>query len=351
MKSFEENYFKQLKFPSEIISTLRAIGEYKGKQELYIRQSPDILEKLLESAIVESTESSNRIEGIIAQHNRIEAIVKANAKPKVRPEQEIAGYRDVLNLIHQSHEDIPVLENVILQFHSMLYRYTDIPSGSWKKWDNEIVDKYPDGTRVLKFKPVAAFETPEYMNKLISLYKDYSENEYNDPLVLIPLFVFDFLCIHPFKDGNGRISRLLTLLLLYQKGYKVGKYISIERIIEQSKSSYYDALESSSKEWHQSQHDIFPWFNYFYGVLIAAYKEFESRVGSFKGKGSKTEQVKSAIDIFIKPFSISDLEKNCPNVTRDMIRKILRQLRDENKIKSSGIGRNAKWEKNRVIDV
>lgn len=345
MKSFEKKYLIKLRFPHEVLSNLRAIGEYKGKEELFGKQSPDALEKLLESAIVQSTESSNRIEGVKAPHKRIEMIVKANATPRNRSEQEIAGYRDVLNLIHQSHEDIPLSENVVLQFHSMLYRYTTVKSGFWKKIDNEIVDVMPGGKKILRFKPVLAKDTPSYMKRLISLYKTYLVEESFDPLILIPLFVFDFSCIHPFIDGNGRISRLLTLLLSYQAGYKVGKYISLERITEDSESSYYDALAISSKKWHEGKHDIFPWLDYFHGTLIAAYKEFEARVGRFKGKGSKTEQVKSAIETFVKPFSINDIERICPDVSRDMIRKILRGLRDAGVIHSTSMGRGAVWAK------
>jgi len=345
MKSLEKKYLSSIQFPAEILKNLRAIGEYKGKEDLYSKQSPDALEKLLESAIIQSAESSNRIEGITAPQERVELIVKANAAPRNRSEQEIAGYRDVLNLIHQSHEDIPLSENVILQFHSTLYRYTTVKSGSWKKLDNEIIEEKPDGTKVLRFKTVSTQDTPVYMKELISLYSRHVEKEELDTLILVPLFVFDFLCIHPFGDGNGRVARLLTLLLLYQSGYKVGKYISLERIIEESKKSYYESLALSSKEWHEGKHDILPWLNYFYGTLLAAYKEFETRVGVFKGKGSKTEQIKKQIERFIKSFSISDLEKTCPNVTRDMIRLVLHQLRDEGKIKSTGIGRNARWVK------
>ncbi len=345
MKSFEKKYLENLRFPPQTISNLRAVGEYKGKEELYGKQSPDALGKLLESAIIESTECSNRIEGVTAPHARVEMIVKANATPRNRSEQEIAGYKDVLNLIHQSHKDIPLSENVILQFHSMLYRYTTIRSGSWKKMDNEIVEMKPDGTKVLRFKPVPAHETPFAMKELISSYGTYLEKESFDPLILIPLFVFDFLCVHPFGDGNGRIARLLTLLLLYQVGYKVGKYISLERIIEDSKHSYYDALVFSSRGWHQGEHDILPWLDYFYGILIAAYKEFAARIGVFKGRGSKTEQVKAAIERFVKPFSITDIERVCPNVSRDMIRKILRELRDGGIINPTSMGRGAEWVK------
>jgi Fic family protein len=227
----------------------------------------------------------------------------------------------------------------------MLYRYTTVKSGFWKKVENEIVEERPDGTKVLRFKTVSVKDTPHYMKELITLHNQYLEKDTLDPLILIPLFVFDFLCVHPFGDGNGRIARLLTLLLLYQSGYRVGKYISLERIIEDSKKSYYEALEFSSKGWHEGKHDIFPWLNYFYGTLLAAYKEFETRVGVFKGKGSKTEQVIAAIERFVKPFSITDIEKACPNVSRDMVRKILRELRDKGILKSTSMGKGAKWEK------
>ncbi|MBN2483985.1 MAG: Fic family protein [Candidatus Omnitrophica bacterium] len=345
MESLESKYLKKLKFDSKMLKTIHVLGEYKGKEELYTRQSPDVLEKLLESAIVESTEASNRIEGVTAPHKRIENIVKEKTKPRNRPEQEIAGYKDVLNLIHQSHQNIPLDENVILQFHSMLYRYTTIKSGFWKKVDNAIVDKNPDGSTTIRFQTVPAKDTSNYMKKTITLYNKYIEDEIHDHLILVPLFIFDFLCIHPFKDGNGRIARLLTLLLLYKCGYRVGKYISLERIIEESKDSYYDSLIASSNGWHQGEHNIFPWLDYFHAMLLAAYKEFEGRVGVFKRTRSKTGQIIAQINRFIKPFSISELEKACPNVTRDMIRKVLRDLRDAGKIKSTGIGRNAKWKK------
>lgn len=345
MKSFEKKYLDNIKYTPEILSSLRAIGESKGKEELFVKQSPDILEMLLENAIIQSTESSNRIEGVTAPHERVMKIVQSNVTPRNRPEQEIAGYRDVLNLIHQSHKDIPLSENVILQFHSTLYRYTSIKSGFWKLADNEIIEQRPDGSKHVRFKTVPAPETPEYMLNLISLYNEHSQNNSLDPLILIPLFIFDFSCIHPFNDGNGRVARLLTLLLLYKAGYRVGKYISLERIIEESKESYYEALAKSSKGWHEGVHNIIPWMEYFYGILIAAYKEFESRVGSFKGKGSKTEQVKRTITSFIKPFSIVDIERICPNISRDMIRKVLRELRDQGEIKPTTKGRGAKWVK------
>jgi Fic family protein len=343
MKSFIDNYLHNLRLPSTILTSTGLIREFKGKEDIYKRQSQDVLDRLLEIAKIQSAESSSRIEGVTAPHARIEKLIKENTAPRNRSEQEIAGYRDVLNLIHQSHENIPLAETVVLQFHSMLFRYTGLPAGAWKKIDNEIIEIKPDGSRAVRFKTVPWGDTPFYMNKLIVSYNEMFSEHTFDALILMPLFVLDFLCIHPFIDGNGRVGRLLTLLLLYQAGYRVGKYISLERIVEESKESYYAALHHASIGWHEGKHDIMPWLEYFYGILIAAYQEFEGRVGLFRGKGSKTEQIKAQIERFIAPFSISDLEEACPNTTRDMIRKILRELRDESKLKVIGIGRNAKW--------
>ncbi|OGF58794.1 MAG: cell filamentation protein Fic [Candidatus Fischerbacteria bacterium RBG_13_37_8] len=347
MKSLENSYIENYRFSQSIISSIGLIREYKGKETLYIKQSPDVLEKLLEIAIIQSAESSNRIEGISVPHDRVEKLIRENTAPRNRSEQEVAGYRDVLNLIHQSHQDIPLTENVILQFHSMLYRYTTIKAGFFKKTDNKIVERKTDGSEIIRFMPLSWQETPEAMKKLLLLYNSYCKAQSYDSLILVPLIIFDFLCIHPFLDGNGRIARLLTLLLLYQNGYHVGKYISIEKIIEESKESYYDALEYSSKGWHDGDHDILPWLEYFYGTLIAAYKEFENRVGVFIGKGSKTEQIMAVIERFIMPFSIKNVEEACPNISRDMIRKVLRQMRDTGDLEATSKGRGARWRKKR----
>ncbi|OIO01900.1 cell filamentation protein Fic [Candidatus Desantisbacteria bacterium CG_4_10_14_0_8_um_filter_48_22] len=345
MRSIEDGFLKKLEFPAGILSDIRAIGEYRGREALFARQSPETLEKLLESAIIQSAESSNRIEGVFAPLKRIKELVEKGAQPRTRPEQEIAGYRDALNLIHSGYKDIPVSEETILKLHSMIYRYTAVQSGAWKKWDNEIVEIKPNGSKTVRFRPVSAEDTPLFMNKLLSLYNNRVKEEFPDPVILIPLFILDLLCIHPFLDGNGRIARLLTLLLLYKAGYGVGRYISLERITETTRKNYYEVLLRSSQGWQEGRHDVFPWLRYFYGTLIAAYKEFESRFAAFKGKGSKTEQVRSAVEGSIKPFSIADVENACPNVTRDMIRIVLHRLRDDGKIKSTGIGRSAKWVK------
>ncbi|OGJ90706.1 MAG: cell filamentation protein Fic [Candidatus Raymondbacteria bacterium RifOxyC12_full_50_8] len=345
MKSFVPEYLKNLRLTPDIANQLRVLGEFKGREALYQRQSPEAMEKLLESAIIQSTQSSNRIEGVIASDKRVSAIVKSHATPRNRSEQEIAGYRDILCLIHQSNQDMPITENVILQFHSMLFRYATIKAGTWKNGDNEIVEIRSDGSRYVRFKPVSAFETSRYMTDLVVAYAELVRTEAYEPLILIPLFVLDFLCVHPFTDGNGRIGRLLTLLLLYKAGYSVGKYISLERIIEDSKEGYYETLRTASEGWHASKHDSITWLSYFYGMLVRAYKEFEANVGIFNGKGSKTEQVVAAINRFVLPFGITEVEKNCPNVSRDMIRKILRDLRSQGIIKAVGRGKAARWQK------
>lgn len=345
MKSLEPRFLDALKFSAEQGATLRRIGEYKGKQELFERQTPEVLKTLKRVALVESSESSNRIEGIVAPHKRIEGLVLKTATPRNRSEQEIAGYRDVLNLVHESTKDIPVSTRVIQQFHQRLYRYLPTEGGRWKPVDNEIVERDSAGnvTRV-RFKAVSAVETPHAMDELIRGYNDAVGTDEREPLVVVPLTVLDFLCIHPFADGNGRVARLLTLLLLYHFDYQVGKYISLERIFEESGQTYYDSLEASSRRWHEGRHDAIPWLTYFWGVMLRAYGEFEDRVGVVGGgRGSKAQRVRDAVARRVASFQISDIEKDCPGTSRDTIRKVLRKLRDEGVIVSDGVGRGARW--------
>lgn len=344
MPSLNQDFLGFLFFNSDQLSTLRTIGEYQGKQELYFRQSPEILKGLQQVSIIESSESSNRLEGITAPHHRIADLVIKNTTPQDRSEQEIAGYRDALNLIHQSAQHMPFSINVILQLHSWLYRYQPTPGGQWKTSDNQITEIYPDGKKRVRFTPTTAFETPKLMDELVARYTR-SLNEWNqEPLVIIPAVILDFLCIHPFRDGNGRTARMLTLLLLYHFDYHVGRYISLERIFEESKESYYETLEKSSHGWHEGEHDILPWMTYFWGVILRAYKEFETRVGTMTtGKGSKAFHIRRTIESMIGPFAISDIERACPSVSRDTVRLVLRQLRDEGVISPEGKGRGAKW--------
>jgi Fic family protein len=347
MTSLSRENLDKMTFDSELVANLRVIGEYRGKQVLYSHQSPEALKTLRKLAVVESTESSNRLEGILVERKRIQAIVLESTKPKGRSEQEVAGYRDALALIHEHSEDLPFTIDVVKRFHGLMYRYLPEEGGKWKEKDNVIVERSADGTERVRFRPVSARKTPKSMNILIERY-DKAIEEKRDPLIIVPLAVFDFLCIHPFQDGNGRMARLLTLLLLYHFGYEVGRFISLERIFEETEKSYYDTLETSSQNWHEGKHDIMPWLAYFWGVLIRAYREFENRVGTVvTGWGSKTEQIRLAVERKVGSFSISDIEKECPGISRDMIRKVLRKMRDEGVIRSTGIGRNAKWVKMR----
>jgi len=346
MYSLTPAFLDRLSFTAAQAPVMRALGEYRGKQELYVRQTPQLLETLRMAAMIESVESSNRLEGITADRARIEALVLKNTASTNRSEEEIAGYRDALALIHEQGAHMPVEQNTILQCHTIVNRYTTTAGGRWKTHENVIIERYRDGTERVRFRPLSAAETPRAMAKLAERYDAAIHQDHREPLVVIPLAVLDFLCIHPFDDGNGRCSRLLTLLMLYHAGYEVGRYISLERVFEESKATYYETLEKSSRDWHNGEYDPYPWLNYFWGVLIAAYKEFEERVGTIQtARGSKTELVKGAIRRRVGPFAISDLERDCPGVSREMIRVVLNQLRDEGRVVIEGKGRGAKWRK------
>jgi len=346
MRSLVASYLDQLKLSLPQATALKAIGEYRGKQELYTRQTPQILDSLKAAAKIESVESSNRLEGITAARDRIEALVLKPTTPANRSEEEIAGYRDALEQIHGQAANLPLNTNTMLQLHAMINRYTSAIGGRWKQQDNVILERYRDGTRRVRFRPTPASETPSAMAQLVDAYELAIHHDGREPLLIVPLTVLDFLCIHPFDDGNGRCSRLLTLLLLYHFGYEVGRYISLERVFEQSKVTYYETLEASSRNWHQGRHDVNPWLNYFWGVLIAAYKEFEERVGTIRtARGSKTELVRAAVGRRIGTFAISDLERDCPGVSRDMIRVVLNKMREEGVVELRSKGRGAKWAK------
>ena len=344
MRSLTPEHLERLAFDAGQLATVHQLGVFRGRQDLFVAQIPEQLEVLRRSAVVESTESSNRIEGVVAAPGRVEAIVRHAAPARDRSEQEIAGYRDALQLVHESHRHMAFSVNVVLQLHSLLFRFLPAGGGAWKATDNEIVER--DGqqrvTRV-RFRPVPAVGTPGAMQALAESYA-VQRDAGVEPLVLVPLAVLDFLCIHPFRDGNGRVSRLLTLLLLYHFGYDVGRYISLERVVEQSRETYYEALARSSQGWHEGRHDVRPWLEYFWGVLLRAYREFEERVDTLSiGKGSKTQLVRDAVGRRVGPFSISDIEADSPGVSRDMVRVVLRQLRDEGAITPQGRGRGARW--------
>ena len=342
MPSIDPEYLARLRFGTGELAIIHRLGEFRGRQDLFVRQFPEQLETLRTHALIESAESSNRIEGVVAGPGRVADLVIKGTEPRNRSEQEIAGYRDALQLIHQTHPHIPFSPNVLLQFHQMLYRYQPGTGGRWKATDNQIVERdHRGGVVRVRFEPTPATGTADAMTALTTGLANALATGMADPLVLTPLAILDFLCIHPFTDGNGRVARLLSLLLLYRFNYRVGRYISIERIVEESRETYYEALERSSRGWHESAHDAGPWLTYFWGVLIRAYGEFETRVESLQG--SKTTQVRSAVVRRSGPFSISDVERDCPAVSRDMVRHVLRQMRSEGLIQVEGRGRGAKW--------
>ena len=345
MSSLQASYITKLSFSPLQAATLRSIGEFQGKQELFSQQIPETLETLRHVALVESTESSNRIEGIVASRERIQDVVLNSHEPVDRSEQEIAGYRDALRLIHESAEYMPFSVNEIKQLHAILYSYLPQQGGRYKATQNDIVEANPDGSILrVRFRPSSPVVTPQQMEDLAYQQRYFTEDNQIDALIVIPLVILDFLCIHPFSDGNGRISRLISLWLLYKHGYHVGRYISLERIFEESKESYYETLEASSYGWHEGQHDPYPWMDYFWGVLLRAYQEFSERVGAVKkDKGSKTDMIRAEVGKRFQPFAISDLERAFPTISRDMIRVVLRQMKDENLIYSTGKGRGAKW--------
>jgi Fic family protein len=311
---------------------------------MFRQRAPETLELLRRVALIESAESSNRIEGVTAPRERVEALVVRPTDPANRSEREIAGYRDALNLLHEAAPDMAFSANVILQLHTVLYRFLSEPGGRWKMTSNEIVERNPDGSlRRVRFKPIAAVMTKQAMEDLVVGYTQ-AIGAGREPLLVVPLAILDFLCIHPFSDGNGRIARLLTLMLLYQFDLQVGRYISLERVIEQSKETYYEALEASSRGWHEGRHDPHPWVGYFWGVLLAAYKEFEDRVSSVQdAPGAKTAMIEQAVRKRYKPFGIAEIEAECPDVSRDMVRHVLRQMRSRGEIEIRGRGRSAKW--------
>lgn len=348
LRSLVPSFLSQLQFSTGELATIQRLGQARGRQDLFTKQAPEQLKSLRQVALIESSESSNRIEGITVEEGRVEALVQRGSAPRDRSEQEIAGYRDALELIHEQASDIPFSANVVLQLHTMIYRYLPEDGGRWKPADNEIVERDTAGQVVrVRFKAVPAVATPGAMRDLEASYREAVQGSGRaplEPLVAVPLAVLDFLCIHPFRDGNGRVARLLTLLLLYHFDYQVGRYVSLERIIEESKETYYEALEASSRGWHEGQHDVHPWLNYLWGVLIRAYGEFEERMeAAIKSGGNKTAQIRAAVERRTAPFAISDLESELPSISRDMVRHVLRLLRTEGMVEVVGQGRGAKW--------
>jgi Fic family protein len=343
--SLARSYLNNIYLSQTHVASIRKIGEHKGRQTLFRRQTPEILKMLQTRAKIESTESSNRLEGVLVQKGRVADLVQYDERPRDRSEQEIAGYRDALALIHDSANHMPFSVNVIKQLHKTVYSYLPEDRGTWKAAQNDIVERDPSGNVVgVRFRPPGPIETPQAMADLGIDYRRAADIDRAEELILVPLAILDFLCIHPFSDGNGRVGRLLSLMLLYHFGYEVGRYISLERVVEDSRETYYEALEASSKGWHESSHDPFPWMTYFWGVLIRAYAEFEDRVGEIRtARGAKTQLIRDAVARRIGSFAISELAADCPGISRVMIQEVLRRLRGEGALGLIGRGRGAKW--------
>ena len=337
--NYKSTYNKLL--TPEIVSLLARIHEQKGQQSQLLETREDALTELLEIAKIQSTEASNRIEGIVTTDERLRKIVLDKTTPSSRGEREIAGYRDVLATIHENYDYIPVRPGMILQLHRDLYKFSGLAiGGSFKNSDNIIAETLPDGTRRVRFEPVPAWETPEAMDALCAAFSDALADPELDPLLFIPMFILDFLCIHPFNDGNGRMSRLLTLLLLYRSGYMVGKYISIEKLIADTKETYYEALQDSSVGWHEGENDYLPFTRYMLGVIVAAYRDFAARVDVLITRGlSKPNRVKELIHMTAGRITKTEIMRQCPDISQKTVERALKELMDNGEILKIGGGR------------
>ena len=341
MRTFNYSEIKNQKWDSDILGLIAAIYKEAGKQELYLKQRPEELEKLVDIAKVQSTEASNAIEGIVTTSTRIKQLVEEKTTPKNRNEQEIAGYRDVLNIIHESFDAIPISQNYILQLHKILYSHMNNPmAGRTKSVQNYISATYPDGHAETLFTPLAPYETPEALDKICEEYNRVIGNMEVEPLIAIPIFIHDFLCIHPFNDGNGRMSRLLTTLLLYRNGFYVGKYISLEAKIAKNKDLYYNALGQAQIGWHEGAEDAVPFIKYLLGVILAAYKDFEERFALVETKLPALETVRLATMNKVGRFTKQDIRELCPSLSVSAIEGALRKLVAAEEIKREGNGKN-----------
>lgn len=340
MRTFNYSKIKEQKWDSEILGYIAAIYREVGKQEQYLKQRPEELEKLVEIAKIQSTEASNAIEGIVTTNTRIRQLVEEKTTPKNRDEQEIAGYRDVLNAIHDSFDVIPISRNYILQLHKIMYSHMNNPlAGQTKNVQNYISATYPDGHTETLFTPLSPFETPEALDKICEEYNRVIGNFEVEPLIAIPIFIHDFLCIHPFNDGNGRMSRLLTTLLLYRNGFYVGKYISLEAKIAKTKDLYYDALARSQDGWHEGCEDAVPFIKYLLSIILAAYKDFEDRFSIVETKLPAVEMVRKATQNKIGRFTKQDIRELCPSLSISSIEGSLRKLVKEGDLKREGSGK------------
>ena len=341
MRAFNYALIKDKTWDSELLGLVAAIYKEAGKQEMYLKQRPEELEKLVEIARIQSTEASNAIEGIVTTNTRIRQIVQEKTTPRNRDEQEIAGYRDALGIIHESFDTIPITRGYILQLHKILYSHMNNPmAGRTKTVQNYISATYPDGHTEILFTPLAPYETPEALDRLCEEYNRVTGNLELEPLIAIPVFIHDFLCIHPFNDGNGRMSRLLTTLLLYRSGFYVGKYISLEAKIAKNKDLYYNALSAAQEGWHEGEDDPVPFIKYLLGIILAAYRDFEDRFALVETKKSALETVRLATRNKIGRFTKQDIREFCPSLSVSSVEGALRKLVAAGELRREGSGKN-----------
>ena len=354
MRNFDYSHLKDRTWDNEILSYVAKIHEFKGKQELYFRQKPVELERLVEIAKVQSTESSNRIEGIVTTSSRLQQLVEDKTTPRNRDEKEILGYRNVLNLIHENYQYIPLKSNYILQLHRDLLQYTELSyGGKYKTSPNEIDAVLPNGEKRILFKPLESYETPDAIKQICSSYQQALDHEIVDSLILIPCVILDFLCVHPFNDGNGRMSRLLTLLLLYRNDYVVGKYISIEKEIADTKEAYYQALAQADLGWHEGTNDPEPFIKYMLGVILKCYREFDERLTISEKSGKRSNSydiVKTYVNSTIVTFTKRDAMENCPSLGSSSVESALKKLVEDGSIIRKGRGRASHYIRKDAIE-
>lgn len=345
MRRFNYSAIRDQKWDSEMLGLIAAIYKEAGKQELYLKQRPEELEKLVEIAKIQSTEASNAIEGIVTTSTRIRQLVEDKTTPRNRDEQEIAGYRDVLSIIHESFDAIPLTQNYILQLHKIMCSHMNNPmAGRTKNLQNYISATWPDGHTEILFTPLDPFETPEEtpeaLDRICEEYNRVIGNMELEPLIAIPVFIHDFLCIHPFNDGNGRMSRLLTTLLLYRSGFYVGKYISLEAKIARNKDLYYEALGQAQHGWHEGTEDVVPFIKYLLSTILAAYKDFGERFTLVEEKLPAVDMVRKAVQLKIGRFTKQDIRELCPSLSVSSIEEALRQLIASGELRREGVGRS-----------
>lgn len=341
MREFNYSSIKDRKWDSGLLGLVAAIYKEAGKQEMYLKQRPEQLEKLVEIARIQSTESSNAIEGIVTTNTRIRQLVEEKTAPRNRDEQEIVGYRDALGIIHENYDAIPITRNYILQLHKILYSHMNNPAaGRTKTVQNYISAAYPDGRRQTIFTPPAPYETPEALDRICEEYNRVAGNLELEPLVVIPVFIHDFLCIHPFNDGNGRMSRLLTTLLLYKNGFYVGKYISLEAKIVRDRDLYYDALAASQEGWHEGAEDPMPFIKYLLGTFLAAYRDLEDRFSLVEVKRSAIDTVRLAAQNKVGRFTKQDIRELCPSLSLSSVEGALRKMVASGELEREGRGKN-----------